>query len=47
MYDKIGTVTQEDITRLAKMMVGRPPTLCIVGGRQEVQTAHSWEQVNG
>lgn len=47
MCDKIDAVTHEDIRRLAKMMVSKPPTLCIVGGEQEVQTAHSWDEVNG
>lgn len=47
MCDKIDAVTQEDIRRVAKLMVSQPPTLCVVGGEKEVQSAHSWDEVNG
>lgn len=47
MCDKIDAVTEEDIRRVAQLMISKPPTLCVVGGEEAVNMVHSWDEVRG
>jgi len=47
MCDKIDAVSQEDIRRVAKEMLSKPPTLCVVGTENVVDMVHSWDEVKG
>ena len=45
MCDKIDAVTKQDIRRVAETMISKPPTLCIVGGEEEVDMIYRWDEV--